>query len=614
MVDDASFLVIARSTKRSVTLIADDLQRLSFPRRDVAATLAAELERAQAPKIEGVLARMTGSRRLKNRARRALIRSLNEHRELPSCWIIRRPPGASLAKQLRESQIITLALLFIASHVALIVAIALSWWIIGESAFKGRIDRGWFTGWVSLLIVQVPIYMLLAWCKGALMVRVGTRLKRRLLGSALHVSPDVISSDGTGKLLGRVIESEALESLSLSGGLLALMSVIELLGAALVLGTSSAAGGTRILLGVWIAAIVIVGVVYHRRASQWTELRMDMTNDLVEQIDGHRTRIAQETPRNRHRAEDRSLTVYNETSRRLDRVLAYARVGLREGWIPAALASAAPGVVTGELGGAGLAVALGGMLLGKAGIDSLTGGIASISRALIAWSQVRVLAQYSRPPSSGEGIAVDGEAAGPILRGRDITFRYHPSSAAVLESCNVDVNIGDRILLEGPSGGGKSTLVGLLAGYLRPQRGVLLCRGIDHDSLGDVTWREQVAIAPQFHSNYVFSGTFAFNLMLGGEWPASEESLRAAREICEELGLGPLLVKMPSGMNQVIGESGWQLSHGERSRLFVARTLLQGSKVVILDESLGPLDPETHDRVMSCIKRRAQALIIVSHP
>ena len=81
-----------------------------------------------------------------------------------------------------------------------------------------------------------------------------------------------------------------------------------------------------------------------------------------------------------------------------------------------------------------------------------------------------------------------------------------------------------------------------------------------------------------------------------------------------ELGLGELLDRMPAGLFQMVGETGWQLSHGERSRLFMARALLQGSPLVILDESFGALDPETLRRCMDVALARADTLLVIAHP
>ena len=71
---------------------------------------------------------------------------------------------------------------------------------------------------------------------------------------------------------------------------------------------------------------------------------------------------------------------------------------------------------------------------------------------------------------------------------------------------------------------------------------------------------------------------------------------------------------MPSGMQQAIGETGWQLSHGERSRLFLARALLQETDVLILDETFGALDPDSLRRCLDLVLARARTLVVIAHP
>ena len=66
-------------------------------------------------------------------------------------------------------------------------------------------------------------------------------------------------------------------------------------------------------------------------------------------------------------------------------------------------------------------------------------------------------------------------------------------------------------------------------------------------------------------------------------------------------------------MEQMVGETGWQLSHGERSRLYVARALLQNAEVVILDESFAALDPATFRRTLNCVHERAGTLLVIAH-
>jgi ATP-binding cassette subfamily B protein len=197
---------------------------------------------------------------------------------------------------------------------------------------------------------------------------------------------------------------------------------------------------------------------------------------------------------------------------------------------------------------------------------------------------------------------------------QDLTFRYPDRGEPVLRKCSFSIRPEDRILLQGHSGDGKSTLASLLIGMRTPQSGLLLLEGLDWQTIGMDGWRRRVVSAPQFHENHVLTETFAFNLLMGRGWPPTLKDMDEAEEICRELGLGDLVDRMPAGLLQMVGETGWQLSHGERSRLYIARTLLQRASMIILDESFAALDPETLRCSLQCVLKRAPALMVIAHP
>ncbi|MGH9803172.1 MAG: ATP-binding cassette domain-containing protein, partial [Blastocatellia bacterium] len=100
----------------------------------------------------------------------------------------------------------------------------------------------------------------------------------------------------------------------------------------------------------------------------------------------------------------------------------------------------------------------------------------------------------------------------------------------------------------------------------------------------------------------------------GRTWPARDKDYEEAEALCRQLGLGELLDRMPGGLMQMVGETGWQLSHGERSRMFLARALLQTSELVILDESFAALDPETLSQCLNTAIARSKTLMVIAHP
>ncbi|NOT46067.1 MAG: ATP-binding cassette domain-containing protein, partial [Acidobacteria bacterium] len=210
-------------------------------------------------------------------------------------------------------------------------------------------------------------------------------------------------------------------------------------------------------------------------------------------------------------------------------------------------------------------------------------------------------------------VPTPGPSSGVLIDADGLTYRYHPQGEPVLRGARLTVRHGERLLIEGASGGGKSTLASLLTGLRTPESGVLLLNGLDRFTLGDA-WHRFATQAPQFHENHVFSGSLAFNLLMGRRWPATDEDLLDAAALCEELGLGDLLRRMPSGLQQAVGETGWQLSHGERGRLFLARALLQGAPLTVFDESFAALDPESLESCLRCVLARAHTLAVIAHP
>lgn len=270
-----------------------------------------------------------------------------------------------------------------------------------------------------------------------------------------------------------------------------------------------------------------------------------------------------------------------------------------------------------------IAISIGGIVFAFRSLQYLVEGLSQISGALIAWDHAALVfkaAGRSKPHAARQAPQpthiqeLPETETMPLLVAQGLGFRYHNRADMVLKDCNLQIHPGDRILLQGPSGGGKSTLVALLTGLRAPQHGTLRFRRKDSGPLGTEHWQRYVVAAPQFHENHIMTETFAFNLLMGRRWPPTWQDLQEAEAICRALGLGDLIDRMPAGMLQVVGEMGWQLSHGERSRLYIARALLQGAELVVLDESFAALDPQNLCQALECVIERAPTLLVVAHP
>ncbi|MFN7974105.1 MAG: ABC transporter ATP-binding protein [Acidobacteriota bacterium] len=553
----------------------------------------------------------------RSRAERAIAKIVADRlrgEPLAGCWLLRYPPGGSIARQARRAGLPWRAATLLVATVLEYGLGVLAFAVLGEGALEGRIEPGWLWAFALLLGALIPCRLAATWASRTFALRAGALLKSRLLAGALRLSPDDLRGQGVGQLLGKVIESEAVETLGLAGMLDLAIGLVEIAicGGVLAMG---AAPIQVVVLGMGIAATVLLSARSLRARRSWAAARLRLTHDLVERMIGHRTRLAQE--RDWHGDEDAPQSAYLGAAREMDRAEAFLAT-VPSAWIVAGFAALAMAIATGRASAGLLAASIGGVLLGARGFSRLAAASGSLSDAWIAWDQIAPIARAAAEPEVVPAPALLSPTAPAdrqtILIARDVGYRYRDRGEPVLRGATLSVERGDKVLLEGVSGSGKSTLAALISGLRRPSTGLLTVRGLDGPTLGLDGWRRHVACAPQFHENHVFSQSLAFNLLLGRNWPPISADYALAEEICTELGLAELLARMPSGFDEQLGESGWQLSHGEKGRLFVARALLQGTELVVLDESFASLDPETLGRALACVVARAPALVLIAHP
>jgi ATP-binding cassette subfamily B protein len=622
--DGGLFIALLRAGRRTAVVL-DPAHRLRrVPVADLAAALRRDLDARLGPEVDRLLDEAGVARNRRGRARSAVLAERLSGERIAGGWVFSLPPEASFWTALRRARLPGRAAVLVAAHVAQHALLLTSWWVLGLGVLQGRLDRGLLLAWALLLFSVIPFRALELWCSSVLSVRAGALFKRRLMAGALRIEPEEIRHQGSGQLLGRILSSDALEFLVLSGGHIGLISLSEIALAIPVLAAGAAGWPHALLLLAWLAVAAVLGTRYFRQRRAWTLARLEMTHDLVEQMVGYRTRLAQQSSGRWHEREDRQLEHYLELSAGLDRWSTRLRVLIPRGWLLLSLLALAGPFISGRASAASLAVSLGGALFAYWTFWKMVRGVADLCEAAASWRQV---APIFRAAARGEAGAVpEGAvlaAARPssttsgtpvVVEAHDLVFRYGERAEPVLAGCGFTVRSGERVLLEGPSGGGKSTLASLIAGLRIPQSGLLLLQGLDRHSLGLAGWRRHTVAAPQFQENHVLIDSLAFNLLMGRGWPPRPGDLKDAEEVCRELGLGDLLDRMPGGLHQMVGESGWQLSHGEKSRLYIARALLQEAELVLLDESFAALDPESLRLALGCVLRRARTLMVIAHP
>jgi ATP-binding cassette subfamily B protein len=625
----SGFLVIFKPRRGRVSLITPELAVRHIHPAIIRATLTEAIEAPLRDQVDQLLATTGVPPQRRPQARQAILDEQLSEARIEGCWLLRQRPGADFWSQIRRARLPRYVAIITAADGVTGVLQAVGWWIILQGALQGRFDNAWLWAWCLVLLSAVPFQLLALWTRGLVSVGEGALFKRRLLYGALQLDPEEVRHQGVGQFLGRVLESEAVEMLALSGGFATITATVQLILATVVLAHGASGGLHVTLLWLWLAVALFWGWRYFLRNRDWQLAHRHMINALVERMVGHRTRLAQQPASDWHRDEDQMLVGYARLSQRLDAIEARLSAGMSRGWLLLGIAGLTYPLVAGATAPVTLAISLGGIMLAYQAFGSLVAGTRSMVGVVIAWKQVAPLFQAAaRAQHRGDnGIApiepiVAAEVApSPGQRGgqdqivaRDLFFRYREYAEPVLRGCSVRIGHGDRLLLEGASGAGKSTLAAVLTGLRTPLSGLLMLNGVDRQTHGTQAWRQRIVGVPQFHENHVLAETFAFNLLMGRGWPPTADDLDEAEQLCHELGLGELLGRMSAGLQQRVGETGWRLSHGERSRLYVARALLQKPEVLVLDESFAALDPENLKRVLQCVLRRAPTLMVIAHP
>ncbi len=617
-------LMVRRGQGRRVEVIGPDREPRWLPLDAVLEFLVERLPSSVRQSVDSILDRAQVPRHRRARARMGVLRDHHGHDEIGRLWILRTPVHVGLWRRLREANVHRKLSAFVALHLVDQGRALLAWWTIGTGVLEDRLTVGVLVAWGLLQLTGVPIAFLRGRIVGLIGIDWSLILRTRLMRGASRLSPDAIRNEGSGQLLARVLESGRVEGAVFSAALGGVTALLDIAIAVAVLVNGAGGGIHGALLAIFFALALPTCVAYYRRLSAWTDERLSMTDQLVEGIVGHRTRMVEERPDNWHREEDAYLERYFAATIRFDRAVLLVSGALPRLWLVVGFIGLAPAVIANEASMGLLAASVLGVMMASGALQRWTSGFVAVARAAVAWQRVselyRVGAQADDETQADVAVAEHelstsaGHQPAPLVRLRDVSFRYPTRARSVL--CGVDFELwaGDRVLLEGPSGQGKSTLGALLMGTRRPTSGLMLLGGLDINTLGDVGWRRQVGGAPQFHDNHVFGDSLEFNLLVGRGYPANPNDASDARRICEELGLGPLLERMPSGLGTTVGEMGWQLSHGERSRLFIARALLQDPTLVVFDESFAALDPENLELALKCVLRRSKTLVVIAHP
>ena len=196
------------------------------------------------------------------------------------------------------------------------------------------------------------------------------------------------------------------------------------------------------------------------------------------------------------------------------------------------------------------------------------------------------------------------------IRINDLHYHYPNSSEQALSGVSLSIKRGSAIAFVGPSGAGKTTIVDVLLGLLKPQQGEILIDGKNiFDSIS--AWQRNIGYIPQFI--YLADDTMRRNIAFA--LPDDQIDDQKIQRAVEQAQLSELVERLPEGVDTMIGERGARLSGGQRQRIGIARALYHDPQVLVMDEATSALDNITEQHIISAIDalKGQRTIVMIAH-
>ena len=191
----------------------------------------------------------------------------------------------------------------------------------------------------------------------------------------------------------------------------------------------------------------------------------------------------------------------------------------------------------------------------------------------------------------------------------NVAFKYKNNTKNVLNNINFEIIKGEKVLIKGENGSGKSTIIKLLLGLYNPVEGRILCNNIDMSMINTKSLRERIGIVSQ--SIFLFKGTVLANILYG----QTKKKLKDVEELIKKLGLQEYINRLPKALDTEITQNNSGISGGQAQVIAFIRVILSNKDVIILDEPISNVDVETRDLILGILRDKDfnGTLIVVSH-
>ena len=195
---------------------------------------------------------------------------------------------------------------------------------------------------------------------------------------------------------------------------------------------------------------------------------------------------------------------------------------------------------------------------------------------------------------------------------KDVSFS-HDKKRKIFKNLDLKIPFGNKVLLTGQSGSGKSTILDLITGLIQPDSGSVIVGGENIKKINIEYWRQQLGVVLQEPT--IFSGTLIYNVTLRTSEELSKEEILKVEKLLLNLGLDQFISKLPYGLNTVISDKGLNMSGGQRQRIGLAREIFKRPKCLFVDEATSALDSKNEINVWKVLENLdfPHTLILISH-
>ncbi|WP_176736637.1 ABC transporter ATP-binding protein [Oligoflexus tunisiensis] len=240
-------------------------------------------------------------------------------------------------------------------------------------------------------------------------------------------------------------------------------------------------------------------------------------------------------------------------------------------------------------------------------LETLAKKTANLQSAMVSAQRIFAILDLKPDPLYLTGVTEKQAFQGEIEL-QDLHFRY-ADRLPTLDGLNLRIPAGNFIGISGSSGVGKSTLLQILLGLIKPDRGLVYFDGRPLPEIGAESLRQLISVV--FQDTVLFSGTIRDNIAFGMQNVSRDEVEKAAQDAHAH----DFIMQLPKGYDTHIGESGLRLSGGERQRIALARAFLRNRPILILDEPTSAVDQSSEKLIIDALQKLVQnrTTILVSH-